>query len=423
MSGFFVLKSPKGDLKTTISYWVHLGKRVYFKYSTGEKIIPSEWDEDKRRPIGTDSKKAIYRNNRIIWEQLLRYPAFYQNLINTYKLSGETINKELLKKEFDKEFKLIEIEEKKVGLIQAYEEFIQEMKDQQEFTQNTIKNQTNMKNLLVKFQRDKKYNIDFNTINSEFFNKYKAWARTTTKDKKKHQNNTIGRNISALKTFLKWASERNYNEFDDYKKFEKPSAPTNSFALTEEELLKLYNHNFSDQKKFNKVRDIFCLGAFTGLRFSDYNNISKKNISGDTIKITQIKTKAKISIPLNYYSRQILEKYNYNIPSISNQNLNKYIKKACEKAGITDQIHTVEFIGKNRTENTFMKWEKVSSHTARRTFATIAMNKGANPFAVMRITGHKKIETFMNYVNITENQTRKLMTDIFGAPESNLKAV
>ena len=73
-----------------------------------------------------------------------------------------------------------------------------------------------MRNLLEKFKRDKKYKLEFETINSSFYKKYKAWARKDTKDKKKHQNNTIGRNISALKTFLKWATENGYNEFDSY---------------------------------------------------------------------------------------------------------------------------------------------------------------------------------------------------------------
>ncbi len=423
MSGFFVLRSSNKGTLTPITYWTHLGQRVYFKYPTGEKILPENWDINKKQPKGVLSKKAIFRENRVIWEQIKRYPAFYEHLLNTYKLSGETLNKEKLKYEFDKEFKLIEIEEKKKGVVEAYDEFIQEMKDQQEFTSNTIKNQTNMRNLLVKFKRDKKYILEFETLNISFYNKYKAWARKDTKDKKKHQNNTIGRNISALKTFLKWASENGYNKFDNYKEFEKPSAPTNSFALNENELFQLYNHDLSENKRLEKVRDLFCLGAFTGLRFSDYSNISKKNISGEFIVLTQKKTKAKISIPLNYYSKQILEKYNFNMPTISNQNLNKYIKEACKVADISSEIYTVEFVGKNRFEETFFKWQKISSHTARRTFASIAMSKGANPFAVMRITGHKKIETFMNYVNITENQTRKLMTDIFGAPESSLKAV
>ncbi|MCK5906760.1 MAG: tyrosine-type recombinase/integrase [Flavobacteriales bacterium] len=423
MAGSFVLQGYKKSDKKVINYRVHLGNNSYFKYSTGETILDANWDKKDKCPIGIKSKKTIYRENKTIWDQLRRYPTFYKSLLNTYKLSGETLNKKIIKAEFDKEFKLIEIEEKKTGVIEAYEEFIQEMKDQQEFTPNTIKNQTNMKNLLVKFQRDKKYKILFETINSTFYNIYKAWARTETKDKKKHQNNTIGRNISALKTFLKWATDRNYNEIEDYKVFEKPSAPTNSFALNEEELFTLYNHDFTANKRLEKVRDLFCLGAFTGLRFSDYSNISKKNISGESINLTQQKTKAKISIPLNYYSKQILEKYHYYMPIISNQNLNKYIKEACEIAGIDTEIHTVEFVGKNRTEESFYKWEKISSHTARRTFASIAMSKGANPFAVMRITGHKKIETFMNYVSITENQTRQLMIDIFGAPESSLKAV
>ncbi len=135
------------------------------------------------------------------------------------------------------------------------------------------------------------------------------------------------------------------------------------------------------------------------------------------------KTKARVEVPLNYYSKWILLKYDYNIPYFSVHYLNTTIKKVCKEVGIDDQISSVSYIGAKRTETTLLKYQKISSHTARRTFATIAMSKGLNPFAVMEITGHKDIKSFMKYVKITQNQTVKLMSDIFGAPDTSLKAI
>ncbi|MCK5776922.1 MAG: site-specific integrase [Bacteroidales bacterium] len=419
MKGAFVLQGISKSHKRVINYRVHLGNRIYFKYSTGEKITLDNWDKNKKQPVGIDSKKAIYRENRTIWSQLIRYPAFFDSIINTYKISGETITKDIFKMEFDKEFKLIDVSKDDISFLKAYEEFIQEMRDLQDVTIGTIKKQVSIKNSIIQFKKDKGFKIDFDNIDKTFYNRYVAWARKT----KEYQNNTVGRYIGGIKTFLNWATERGYNTKTDYIKFVRPSAPANAFTLTESELIKLFDFDFSENKRLDKSRDIFCLGAFTGMRFSDYSSITKKNISGNNIRITMQKTKSKVMIPMNYYSKKILEKYDYNMPIISNQKLNDYIKEICEIVGIDDEVNEVRYVGSKRTDTIHKKYEMISSHTSRRTFATIAMSKGADPFAVMKITGHKDINTFMKYVNITENQTTKLMNDIFGAPESNLKAV
>jgi len=419
MKGSFVLQGISKSLKRVINYRVHLGNSIYFKYSTGEKILPSDWNKKEKRTVGVDSKKAIYRKNRDLWIQISRYPAFYESIINTYKISGETITKDILKTEFDKEFKLIDVSKNDISFLKAYDEYIQEMRDLQDVTIGTIKKQVSIKNSVIEFKKDKGFKINFDNIDKTFYNRYIAWARKT----KEYQNNTVGRYIGGIKTFLNWATERGYNTKTDYIKFTRPSAPANTITLTEKELIQLFEFDFSENKRLNKARDIFCFGAFTGMRFSDYSSITKKNISGNSILTTMQKTKGKVVIPMNYYSQKILEKYNFNIPIISNQKLNDYIKEACEIAEINDEVNEVRYIGSKRTDTIHKKYEMISSHTARRTFATIAMSKNADPFAVMKITGHKDIKTFMKYVNVTDSQTTKLMTDIFGAPESNLKAV
>ena len=88
----------------------------------------------------------------------------------------------------------------------------------------------------------------------------------------------------------------------------------------------IYNHDFTKNKRLEKVRDLFVFGCTTGMRFGNYSAISKSDIDGNFIRVIDLKSKSKIlAIPLNSISKSILEKYDYNLPSITNQKMNKYI--------------------------------------------------------------------------------------------------
>ena len=423
MIGSFTLKTGKPDRPAIIYYRFHLGNNIYFKYSTGEKIAKNMWNSGESRPEGVNSREKKYSVNKSIWNQLERYPVYLEELIDESKRTGEILDRASLKTKFDKRFKVVKsnklILKSNTVFFNTFDEYIFEKEELDAYAKGTIKRYKVLKNLLIDFQKDKKYPLSFPTINDTFYIQFISYSR---KDRK-HQDNTVGRDMKGLKSFMNWALKKGVHENTSFKNFKTPSAPTINVALSEKELLDFFNFDFSDKKRLDKVRDIFCFGAFTGLRFSDYSTISNNNIQDDLIVILVKKTKQKLEIPLNYYSKKILEKYDYNMPILSNQKFNDYIKEACEVAGYTDEVMQVKYRGSNREENTFKKFELVSSHTARRTFATIAMSKGANPFAVMQITGHKSINTFMRYVNITQNQTRQLMTDIFGNPETEMKVV
>jgi site-specific recombinase XerD len=173
--------------------------------------------------------------------------------------------------------------------------------------------------------------------------------------------------------------------------------------LTESELLNLY-YLEGLAKTQEYVRDNFCFGCFTGLRFSDISRISKENIKGDFLEIVTQKTKDFIKIPLNDFAKQIIEKYSGGLPrSISNQKTNDILKEIGEIAELNEVVVKRKFKGVKVIEVCEPKHKLLSTHAARRTFVTLSLEKGMRPETVMSITGHKDYATFKKYIKLTDN--------------------
>ena len=153
-------------------------------------------------------------------------------------------------------------------------------------------------------------------------------------------NNTASKNIQFFKSFLIWANINNYCDNNSYKSFRGKSEKNEVIYLTENELMNLYNFDTTDDR-LKRVRDLFVFQCFTGVRYSDIQNISKEDINNATWTVRTQKTHQIIEIPLNAYAISILAKYSEfprPLPVISNQKMNDYLKELCEKAGINDLV-------------------------------------------------------------------------------------
>jgi len=195
--------------------------------------------------------------------------------------------------------------------------------------------------------------------------------------------------------------------------------------LTEKELMTLFELDLKDNTSLEQVRDVFCFGCFTGQRFSDVSAIKRDDIKNNFWHLRIVKTRDILKVPLNEYAKEILNKYAENdkpLPIISNQKTNEYLKTVCEKAKINDRISIVRYRGSEQIEETFSKYEMVSTHTARRTFVTLSLEKGMRPETVMEITGHKDYKTFKKYIKLTSSVKAVEMNKIW-KKEPTLKVV
>lgn len=260
---------------------------------------------------------------------------------------------------------------------------------------------------LEKYEQKTKQTLDFKDLGLDFYNKYTAFLQSFGLSV-----NTIGREIKTLRTILNDAKARGKELNREFVNgcFVVTKEESESIYMNEKELDLLYRCDFSNDGKLDRVRDLFLVGAWTGLRFSDFTRITKDHISNGFIHIEQQKTGKGVSIPLHPIVLEIWAKYEQCIPKpISNQKFNNYIKEACKKAGIKENEHKSITKGGIRRSQRFEKWELVSSHTARRSFATNLFLSGFPALSIMQITGHKTEAAFMKYIKVTPEQHAKLL--------------
>ena len=131
---------------------------------------------------------------------------------------------------------------------------------------------------------------------------------------------------------------------------------------------------------------MFLIGCYTGLRWSDYGNLKEVNIKDGFIEKQVDKTDEYIKIPILPQVKEIMDRYPEGLPKISNQKVNEYIKVLCKSAGQNGNIEIVMHYGSKEKRFVYRKWEKVSTHTARRTFISLSVERGVRPEVVKKIT-------------------------------------
>ncbi len=387
----FYLKDSKDDKKETLIYlfFSYNGKRL--KYSTGEKIAPRNWKVDSQQ-VRRSYTGSVEINNHL---RALEEKAF--SLFRQYTSEGKKLSTAILRAELDDAFNRLPKDQ--LTFFDVYDEFVNTTKAK--VHSRTTQKYLTLKNHLAAFQKKTRYPLDFDNINIRFFDKFLFYYM----DELGLLNNTIGKYISTLKTFLNWATERDYNTKLDYIRFKAYKEEADIVFLEYTELMKLYELDLAQKPRLERVRDTFCLGCFTGLRFSDIKQLKPEDIKNDVIQIKSYKTKETLRVPLNQFAKAIIDKY---LPYpdflhvISNQKMNNYIKELCELAEINEPITLTKFRGVERIEITKPKFQLVSTHTARRTFVTLSLEQGMRPEIVMQITGHKSYKIFKKYIKITD---------------------
>jgi integrase len=276
----------------------------------------------------------------------------------------------------------------------------------------------------VTFDYLKKYakeygNLDFIDIDMEFYQQFVDFLRNY-EERDKDGNiiksglavNTIGKKIQTLKIFLNDATEQGINKYMKYKSrnFKALSEEAENIYLTKEELKKFYKHDFSNRPGLERVRDLFIVAAWTGLRYSDLQQITPEKIQGDFIHLKQRKTGKKVTIPVYNAVNEILNKYNGELPKpISNQKYNDFLKEAAQLAKINSVfVKTIHKKGM-RVDEKHPKHKLISSHTARRSFCTNAYKDGVPTLTIMAISGHRTEKAFLKYIKVSGDEHAKEM--------------
>ncbi|RKS53920.1 site-specific recombinase XerD [Gillisia mitskevichiae] len=416
MTSTFYLKEPKSKKESLIyfsCYFKEEGKK--FVYSTGENILPAHWSQENKTPLVKGKNKALNRGS--IKTQLSRYERCFRNLRSRCIEMQEDFTSLLLKKAFDEEFK--NAPTGKNIFFDAFDAFEEQKTKNKEWAKSTEKRYNNIQNLLISFEKDRGYKLNFNSINNNFHAEFTDYCMS----EKKHINNTYSRNLGLFKTFMFWALENRYTYNEDFKKFrKKEKVITAQVALKQKDLEIILKHEYNSPK-LERVRDIFVFACVTGLRFGELKLISNENIIDGYLHLKEEKGSEKEArtIPLNDLAMYILSKYDYKLPLIANQKHNEYIKEVFEKAGYNHFVEKITTRGKDVIRENVLFKDRISTHTSRRSFITMLKQNGKSDKLIMKITGHKDLKTLNQYYQVDDHAKKEAVESTFKIKFQNLK--
>ncbi|ROI10900.1 integrase [Kaistella haifensis] len=393
----FKLREPKSAVPTPIYFTVFFkSEKKSLIYSTDKKIHPSDWDFDNNSAKSRQLKFHSNSYTQSLQRELNKISDLFIEIEALAEKHNEKLSSEILKTRLDE--RLERISTLSTDFFPVYDEFLELKKN--DYTENgvsdsTYKRYSYFKTNLEEFQSYRKSKITFNDINLKFYNEFLKYCI----DEKKHSANTLHRNIGLFKTFMHWSFKNKKTIKSDFLEFVKPKKqPTTEIALNIDQVTEIHKIDLSKKKRLEQVRDLFIIGCTTGQRFSNYSNFNKMDIVGDMILVPDCKNPEKLlSIPLMKVTKQILEKYDYNLPKISNQKFNEYIKEVFEDANFDMNTKLIRRYGKEIKEENIPFHKRVSSHTARRSFITIMLNNGVPTKIIMSITGHTSLPVFTAY--------------------------
>lgn len=265
--------------------------------------------------------------------------------------------------------------------------------------------------------------VPFNSVDADFVAGFTVFLT----EGKGYAANTVVKYGRSLRLFLRRAKEAGHPVNDNVfsRRLALKEEPSDQIYLNAEELSALYRLDLNRRPGLERARDLFIVGAWTGLRFGDLSRVQPEHIEGDHIRIPTAKTGKEVRIPLHPFVRAIMTKYGGRVPSgISNQKQNDFIKEA---AALVPTLQTKIMVGGTkggvRRDVARAKWEKVTTHTARRSFASNLYRSGVPARTIMAVTGHTTEQSFMRYIRLSNDEHMDIIaaSSLFTVPA--LKAV
>ena len=408
----FTLESRKKDGVLIVEN-VPIRMRVNFaskriEFTTGYRIDAAKWDADKQRVKNGCSNK-LKQSASEINASLLGYYTEIQDIFKKFEVEEIMPTPEQIKEAFNELHKPIEeVNPRKStpnAFYKVFDEFVRDCGRQNDWTDSTYEKFAAVKNHLINFRNE----LTFDFFDEKGLNDYVTYLR----DVKEMRNSTIGKQLSFLKWFLRWAFKKGLhqnNAYDSYKPKLK-STQKKIIFLTWEELNKLREFEIPAAKQaLDRVRDVFLFQCFTGLRYSDVFNLRRSDIKGDHIEVTTVKTSDSLIIELNNHSKAILDKYkdvafedDKVLPVITNQKMNDYLKELAELAGIDEPVRQTYYRGNERIDEVTPKYALLGTHAGRRTFICNALALGIPPQVVMKWTGHSDYKAMKPYIDIADD--------------------
>lgn len=354
------------------------------KLATGESITEDEWNARKQE-VRNKSPKARLINPKL-FELKSKVKGILDHDETPPKITGKYIRGKL------KPIKNEKAPEQLKSLISLYDLFLSQLQikvEAEKISYGYLQNQKAFRMHLGKFLKGSKLSSEFDIkdVNPAFAEDLKLYFI-----KLSFSANTIDKHFRSFKRFLRWSKTREYIKDIDtsHPGFKTKPERVDHPALSEIELNRIKALDLSRNPRLERVKDQFIFLCEQGLRFSDMQNLGTKDVktdkdeSGEEITYIEYhtqKTKEHVIAPLSGIGEDLIDAY-YKpssekvFPSITNQKFNSYLKEVAKLAEIDKDI---------------------SSHTGRRTFITLCIERGLDLESIVIHTGHRSMDELFRY--------------------------
>ncbi|MDC2248150.1 site-specific integrase [Bacteroides thetaiotaomicron] len=395
---FFIRESRvRKDGTTSIEVVLTVnGERCSF--STGKKVKVISWDKNKQLVKGKD-EEATSLNNYLKSVRAKLYEKEAELLDRGFVITAQL----LYDAYFDKVACL-----KERSLLSVLEEHNAERKAMVgktvapatywvfEYTGRLLK-----EFILKKYNREDLY---LRELNIGFIQGFHSFLL----GEKKMGQNSSTKHLKFLKKLLNLAVSNSYISNNPVNAYKIERIPVETDFLDEEELRKIINFD-TPISRFEKARDFFLFGCFTGLSYIDIKTLAPEHFEKDSegriwIKKRRIKTGILSRIPLLPIAKLILDKYkggNRLIPIQDPADINKYLKDIAILCNIN---------------------KRITFHTSRHTFAsTVTLANNISLEVVSKMMGHTNTRMTTHYAKLIDKcigeQMDKLMDTFTGETE------
>jgi integrase len=408
-----------GTRLVSVQYCHSIKRRVVL--GTGIAIPPKYWNKKSSR-ISKDLP-AVYGNVEKLESTLTEKLRKAEDMVReAQKRKICPLNFLKLNFPLAHQWKIEQLKENKndLDVFHNIDLYIEERRS--EVKQCTIKVIGVMKRHLKKFEEYRNNPITFDSFDFEFYTDFMKYLTYEYLQMRKNQVikglrvNALGKTIKWLKIFLKNRMTKKIIPYIDISSYKVVEEDVDAIYLSWKEISEMYHLDLSDQPVLEIVRDEFVLGCLTGFRFSDYIDVKPDEIRDGMLYITQTKTTDRVVVPLRPETRAILDKYNMQMPKISNPDFNLNIKKVANLAGFTEIIKFSYKRGHKMVDEVRPKHAWVMSHTCRRSFCTNEFLDGTPVTLIMAISDHKTEKAFRKYIKADNLQKAQMIKKIWEGP-------
>ena len=413
MASVKCLIQSKGE-NANIYIQFSINRKQVFKRKTGFVIDAKDWSDANAQPIQKSPELKTLKS------KLDKLAVFINDAYNTSVSKGEDLSGEWLQLQID-------LFNNKVPVVtlDILTTYIQKYIDEAPFKQNAkkglgltngrIQNVKLFKNTIIRYETDvlKKKSILIKEIDLKFVEKFKMWLFGLG-----YSTNYVGKNIANFRTICLDAAKNDIEtspQIKNIKGISESREPEDIVVLSEEEQEDIRNAPLIREALIN-ARKWLLLGCLIGQRGNDLLGITEKNITeiGGTkiIELKQQKTGKLVAIPLLPEALEIIENgMPYKTTLV---HFNKHIKDVCEAAQLYAPTKGRKKLKHNEptVQGVYPKYEVISSHVCRRSFATNFYGRIPTPILI-GITGHGSERMFLLYIGKTTYDNAHQMIEYF----------